>query len=397
MAARTVRAVKEVVMKEVGIGFWGLGMIGKTHLESLRLMQVMFSDLPDVTAQVLCTRTVEHYKDMLFCEVTSDSEKMLNNERVTLVDIPSPNYAHFEQTKAAIEHNKHVYLEKPIAVDLESAAKLVTLAENAGIVNRVALIYRFVPAVAAMCELVKKGYIGDVIHFNMKFYHYSYLDPERPTSWRQQAALSGGGSMMDLGIHFTDIINWMFGEVDQVSAAQRTIINERYKDSSKSMKIVNDTEEWCTSIIRMKNGVIGTLESSRVSTHIDSGTIIEVFGTKGSLKFDVGHPEVLQRFNFSNKKIEIISDFQNVGKYSTFLSRMVPPPRNDSGFFLNAHIASLKSVIEATAGNDSNPESVTFREAYEAQRLVAMIMQSAAENRNVHNSEFPSLSKKEGK
>lgn len=377
-------------MKKVGMGFWGLGMIGKTHLEALRLMQVMFPDLPEVTAEVLCTRTAEPYKERLFGKVTGEAEEMLADERVDLVDIPSPNHVHFKQAKAAVEHHKHIYLEKPIASNLEDAGKLAAMAENAGVVNRAALIYRFVPAVAAMCELVKKGYIGEIIHFNMKFLHYSYLDPDRPISWRQQAELSGGGSMMDLGIHFADIINWMFGEVSDVSAVQRTMIKERYRDSRKADKIFNDTEEWCTSIIRLKSGVAGTLESSRVSAHTDSGTSIEVFGTEGSLKFDTGQAEVLRHFDFNTGKIEILSKFGNVGAYSSFLAGMVPPPRNDSGFFLNAHIASLKSVIEAAAGNDTNPESVTLREAYEAQRLVCMIMKAAEENRIVQASEFPS-------
>lgn len=378
-------------MKKVGMGFWGLGMIGKTHLEALRLMQVMFPDLPDVTAEVLCTRTIEPYKKTLFRKVTSDTEEMLKDESINLVDIPSPNHVHFEQARAAIEHHKNIYLEKPIAVNLEEAARLVTEAENAGIVSRAALIYRFVPAVAAMCELVRSGYIGEIIHFHMKFYHYSYLDPDRPISWRQQSCLSGGGSMLDLGIHFTDIINWIFGEVSEVSAAQRTIIKERYKDSWKTEKVPNDTEEWCTAIIRMKNGVAGTLESSRVSAHTDSGTVIEVFGTKGSLKFDAGQADILWHFDLDTKRKEAISHFKYAGGYSVFLSRMVPPPRDDSGFFLNAHIASLKSVIEAVAGRDENPEAATFREAYEAQRLVCMIMRAAEENRNVKASEFPSV------
>ncbi len=375
----------------VGIGFWGLGMIGKTHIEALRLMQVMFQELPEVSAEVLCTRTAEDYKKRLFGKVVHDSREMLNDERVSLVDIPSPNYAHFEQAKAAIEHKKHVYLEKPLAVKLEEAGELVKLAEHAGVVNRTAFIYRFVPAVAAMRELVKSGCIGEVIHFHMRFYHYSYLDPKRPSSWRQQSALSGGGSMLDLGIHFTDIINWMFGETDEVSAVQRTVIKERYQDASRTEKISNDTEEWCASIIRMKNGAAGTLESSRVSTHIDSGTTIEIFGTKGSLKFDAGHAEVLEHFNFQTKRIETISEFEDIGKYSSFLARMVPPARHDCGFFLNAHIASLKSVIEAASGKDTNPEAATFREAYKAQRLTSMIMCSAAEGRNVKASEFPMI------
>lgn len=376
-------------MKEIGIGFWGLGMIGKTHLEALRLMQVMFPELPEITMDTLCTRTQEAYKKKLFCNVTNDSQQMLESDRVSLIDIPSPNFAHYEQTKQALAHKKNVYLEKPLAVELAEAAELVTLAEQSGLVNRVAFIYRFVPAVAAMREMIQAGNIGEVIHFSMKFYHYSYMDTQRPSSWRQQAKLSGGGSMMDLGIHFTDIIRWVFGEVESVAATQRTVVAERYIDATHVRKIPNDTEEWCSATLRMQSGVAGVLESSRVSAHIDSGTILEVFGTTGSLRFDVSRPEVLQRFDLETEKIETISRLADAGPYSRFLARMVPPPRNDSGFFLNAHIASYKSVLEAITGDVQNPSQVTFREAYEAQRIVAMIMCAATENRIVFANEFP--------
>ena len=376
-------------MKKVGLGFWGMGMIGKTHLESLRLMQVMFSDLPEITAEVLCTRKPEPYKEVLFRRVTSDAVCMLEDEHVTMVDMPSPNHVHYAQAMDCIRHGKDMYLEKPIAVNLTQAAELVRCAEQSGLVNRVALLYRYIPAIAAMKDHIANGEIGELIHFNMRFYHYSYLNPLRPISWRQQAALSGGGSMMDLGIHFADIIHWMLGPVAKVNALQKTVNTERYTDNSCSTKIPNDTEEWCCALLQLENGICGTLESSRVSAHIDSGTTIEVYGTKGAFRFDVSTPGVLYKHDIANGKIELLTSFESAGAYSAYLAGRVPPSRDDAGFFLNAHIASLKSALEEAAGADEhNPEPADFRQACYAQRIVEMIMRAAEENRTVDVSEF---------
>lgn len=377
-------------MSKVGIGFWGMGMIGKTHLESLRLMQVMFPDLPEVTAEVLCTRKPEPYKERLFRRVTTDADSMLEDARVTMVDMPSPNHVHFSQAMDCIRHGKHLYLEKPIALTLAEAEALVRGAEAAGLVNRVPLLYRYIPAIGAMHDRIAAGEIGTPIHFNMRFYHHSYLNPLRPTSWRQQAAMSGGGSMMDLGIHFTDILQWILGPVERVNALQKTVNQTRYTDATHSAQIPNDTEEWCCALLKLKSGVCGTLESSRVSAHIDSGTTIEIFGTKGAFRFDVATPNVLHKHDIATGEISQITAFRESGAYSAYLAGRVPPSRDDAGFFLNAHIASLKSALEEAAGSDEhNPEPADFRQAYYAQRIVEMIMLAAKENRTVTADEFP--------
>lgn len=365
-----------------GIGMWGLGMIGKTHLEAMRLMGIMFPDMPPVDPAVLCTREPDSGKTRLFETVTTDASALFGPQ-VELVDIPSPNYVHKEQASRAIAAGKAVYLEKPVASQLADAAELVRCAEAAGVVNRVPLIYRFVPGVAALRALIRSGRLGEILHFRLHYYHYSYLDPQRPTSWRQQAALSGGGSMLDLGVHFADILRLLLGEAETVYALQKTAVKRRYTDAARTATVANDTEEWCLAAVTMASGAMGSLETSRVTAHVGPESVVEVYGTKGGARFTDERPYEVEMFDPFGGARERIGWQSLDDAHLTYLRTVLPPSRHEVGWFMGAHLASLKSAVDAARGVDENPLPATFREAYEAQRVAEAAARSAQEGRPV--------------
>ncbi len=359
-----------------GVGMWGLGMIGKTHLEAMRLMGVMFPRTEAAVPAVLCTRTPDEDKVRLF-ETVTDDPAALFGPQVDLVDIPSPNHAHFSQASRAMKAGKAVYLEKPIAARLEDAAALVALAEETGAVNRVPLIYRFVPGVAALRALIAGGELGEILHFRLHYYHYGYLDPRRPTSWRQQAALSGGGSMLDLGVHLADVLRFLLGEVESVYALQKTAVPRRFTDESRTETVVNDTEEWCMAALTLRNGAMGTMETSRVTAHVGPEFSVEVYGTRGGARFTDTYPCEVERFDpFGGLRTR--AGWQSFdGEYLNYLRTVLPPPRHEVGWFMGAHLASLKSAVQAARGGDGNPQPATFREAYAAQCIACAAARSA--------------------
>ena len=370
-----------------GIGMWGLGMIGRTHLEAMRLMEIMFPDMPPVTPEVLCTRRPDAGKARLFRSVTTDSEALFGPS-VDLVDIPSPNYVHMEQASRAIAAGKAVYLEKPIAAWLEEAAELARRAEAARAVNRVPLIYRFVPGIAALRALIRSDRLGDILHFRLHYYHYGYLDPQRPMSWRQQAALSGGGSMLDLGVHFADALRLLLGEAETVYALQKTAVARRFADASRASMVDNDTEEWCLAAFTMRSGAMGSLETSRVTAHVGPESVIEVYGTKGGARFTDERPYEVETFDPFGGARERIGWQSLDGEYLAYLRTVLPPPRHEVGWFMGAHLASLKSAVQAARGEDDNPLPATFREAYRSQRIAAAAARSAREGRPVALAEM---------
>ena len=375
-------------MKEIKVGFWGYGGIAKTHMEAIALMNVRYPSMSRVVPETLCTRKIDENKKQLFKHVTSDKDEMLKDESISIIDVPSPNYVHYEQALDCIKYGKAIYMEKPLTINLNDSLSLIKLVEEKKILNRVAFIYRFIPSIAAMRDLINSGEIGDIIHFNMRMYHDSYLNPEKLMTWRQQKEFAGGGSIVDLGIHLADLVQWFFGPVDKVYAQDRIVNKARYKDKDKTEIIENDTDEFCSASIEMESGVIGTLESSRVSSHVDSGTTIHVFGTKGALYFDADDTGKLLKKDNKTGVISTITSFKNAGDYSRYLSTLVSSSKA-VGYYINAHMGSIKSIIDTYDGTSENPCAVDFKQAYLAQRIVEMIMKSCQEHRVVTKEEFP--------
>jgi predicted dehydrogenase len=196
------------------------------------------------------------------------SEEALVREDLDAVVICTPNYLHEEMAIAALEAGKHVFLERPVAISSEGAARVVASAEKAGRCLVVGLPHRFRPEVSALRSFVAGGELGDLYAVRGSWLTRQ-VPVTRPT-WRQDRALAGGGALVDLGVSALDLCLWIVGfpEIRRVSCLTR--------------KSDYDVEDAATILAESVDGVALTVE---VSNRYFSGAdryYARVMGTEGS-------------------------------------------------------------------------------------------------------------------
>src|SRR5919199_3222000 len=133
-------------MQKINVGVVGTGFIGPAHIEALRR-------LPNTNVAALCEVTPELARqkaDQLGIERSYTFDELLKQDDIQVVHICTPNFLHYEQSKAALLAGKHVVCEKPLAKDLHEAKELVELAAQTGLVNAVHFNLRYYPLVRQM-------------------------------------------------------------------------------------------------------------------------------------------------------------------------------------------------------------------------------------------------------
>ena len=152
-------------------------------------------------------------------ETVADWREAVARDDVDAVDICLPNSLHAEAALAAIRAGKHVMVEKPIATTLEDADAMVAAADERGTVLMTASNARYAPGIQAAAEAVRTGLIGDVTGVESWMAHGGPRTWAPAADWFYDRDLSGGGALVDLGIHAIDNVRFVTGrEVVDVAA-----------------------------------------------------------------------------------------------------------------------------------------------------------------------------------
>ena len=144
---------------------------------------------------------------------TTSFEQTLQHPEVDAVNLCVPHDLHAPMAVAAAEAGKHIMTEKPIATTVEEADRMIASAEKAGVLLLVSLNQRFLGHHQRAKELVEAGTIGDLFLCQSQFLSFSPIK-----GWRYDAAQTGGGVLVDSGMHKIDLLRWIAGEVTSVQA-----------------------------------------------------------------------------------------------------------------------------------------------------------------------------------
>ncbi len=362
--------------KKVGFGTVGYGMIATTHLLGMQANRMLHPGAPAPWPRALCTQRPEACAGLPYEKIYTTVEELLADGEVAVVDICTPNHLHAPAALAVLAAGKALYVEKPLSHRLDEAGRMQRAAQAAGLPNQTALTVRFRPTVNRMKDLLDAGTIGVPIHFRCCFYHGSYLDEKRPTSWRQQFARCGGGAVMDLGIHILDMVRYLLGEVETVCATARTVNKRRPAKAGEPATVENDTDEYLCAMLHMKSGAAGVMESSRVSTSALGNEVFEIFGTKGSLTLDFDGPGALWHTPADGSG-SVRTTGAAPGPYEKAVSALLPPARQSLGPFVDAHAAAILNICRWHAGEKPFAGTPTFVEGVRAQALVDACLRSA--------------------
>ena len=173
----------------------------------------------------------------------------------------------------------------------------------------VAFNYRRVPALALAKQLIEQGKIGRVFHFNAVYYQDWLVDPNFPFVWRHDKKKGGSGAHGDMNAHTVDLARFLVGEIESVCAAEEIFIKERRLSDGKSMGTVT-ADDALFFLARFSEGALGTFMATRFATGRKNFLRLEIFGSKGSLIFNLERLNELQFYSRSDTAIE--QGFQNI-------------------------------------------------------------------------------------
>jgi UDP-N-acetylglucosamine 3-dehydrogenase len=212
-------------------------------------------------------------------DVVDDWRAVLERDDVDAVDICSPNALHAEMAIAAAEAGKHVLVEKPIAVTLAEADAMIDACAAAGVVLMAAHNVRFAAPYAAAASAVASGMVGEIVGVRAAFGHAGPQAWAPASTWFREAGVSGGGALLDLGIHVADLLRSVTGdEVEEVSAFLRRPAPDAVEEAGQVA-------------FSLRGGGIGTFHASWVARPGPDHQLV-VHGTEGSLAIERGQAVV---------------------------------------------------------------------------------------------------------
>ncbi|MDO5728340.1 MAG: Gfo/Idh/MocA family oxidoreductase [Actinomycetaceae bacterium] len=288
----------------IGVGLISLGWMGRLHTRSYKALAEKFPELNATIRLVHCADPIEENQtwatDILGYErASADYRHVINDPEVDIVSICAPNYLHREIALAAAEAGKPFWIEKPMGVNAAESQDIARAAEKAQLVTAVGFNYRHAPAIQRARELIQRGELGRITNARCWLIADYASDPQGPLTWRYDRKRAGAGVVGDLMSHGADLVQYLCGRIESVTAISDTFIKERpiptkmgvghsgFEVGDERGEVEN--EDYVAILALIENGIIATLESSRVSVGPRAEYIIEVYGTHGSLRWNFEH------------------------------------------------------------------------------------------------------------
>ena len=196
-------------------------------------------------------------------------EDLLALEEIDAVYIATPVFCHKEQAIAAAKAGKHILLEKPMGLTIEESKEIAEFCKENGVKLGVGLMMRFSAYHQKMKEIISQGALGNIVSMRAQL---TCWYPEIPGNWRQNKALSGGGALMDMGIHCIDLLQYISGtKAEKVSCfAGNQTFNYSADDSA-------------ALLMKMDNGATAYVDANFNIPDNAARCRIEFYGTKGSI------------------------------------------------------------------------------------------------------------------
>jgi predicted dehydrogenase len=312
--------------KTLRVGMVGYGFMGKAHSNAWRQAPHFFPLKAKVEMNTICGRDrarVEAARSQLGWQyAATDWREVVESPLIDVVDICTSNVSHTEIALAAAKAGKHVLCEKPLALNVTDAEKMVAAAQKFHVKNMVVFNYRRVPAVAFAKQIIDSGQLGQIRHFRGTYLQDWINDPKFPMNWRLRKDVAGSGSHGDLNAHMIDTARFLVGDIAETVGLQETYITERPREGQAiglsasaaagkgTEKVtVDDATAFLAKFAPGKNvapGAYATIEATRLAPGHKNYNHWEINGSEGSLVFHLGRPLELQAGKAGGPGLETI-------------------------------------------------------------------------------------------
>ena len=325
----------------VKVGVIGLGM-GRAHLAAYReLNQAQVIAICDIDAEKLSQAQKKYEVPYTF----TDYDKILQMDELDAVSVATPNFLHAPVSIAALKAGKDVLCEKPLAMNSKEAREMLKVKNKTG--RRLAVNFnnRFRPETQFLRNYIQEGNLGKIYYARTVWNRRQGIPPGAKT-WFTDKEKSGGGPLIDLGVHRIDLALWLLGypHVLSVSGLANYELGQRI---AKERKTKYDVEDFATALIRLEGNIVLHLECSWISfTQKREDMSTQILGTLGGVE----DRNLLEGHGY---EVKIFHQVQGIRVEST--PREFPPAETPQEHFVNCilnHKEPMNRAEEALVINE---------------------------------------------
>ena len=350
--------------RKLRVDIIGAGNISRSHLGG-------YKALPDLV-ELVSVCDIDEQKAKRYAEVNGfpryykDYNEMLAKEELDAVSVCTWNAAHAEATIAALNAGCNVLCEKPMAMNTEQALAMEEAAKRNGKLLMIGFVRRFGNDADILKKFIDAGTMGDLYFAKATYLRRSGC----PGGWFGDKRYSGGGPLIDLGVHVIDLCRYLAGRPNPVSVYGVTYNNlgDNRANNKKDWVSKNNlgidfqytVEDFATAFVRFDNGMTLNVEASfNLNLKNDTGNI-ELFGTKAGARID--------------PQIEFFSDMNNM-----FVD--IKPSGNTALEFNGLFNREIRHFVECV--RDGIPCISPAEDGVTLMRILDAIYLSAKEGREV--------------
>lgn len=250
----------------VGFGIVGCGMISRFHASAI-------GDVNGAQLIGCCSLTSDkanQFAQSYRCNAYSKLTDMLSDDRIQVVTIATPSGSHMAPAVAAARAGKHVIVEKPLEVTLKKCDRIIRECEDKGVQLATIFPSRFHDSSLRLKRAIDHGRFGQLTMGGAYVKWFRTQDYYDSSAWRGTWSLDGGGALMNQAIHNVDLLVWLMGPVQEVSARMAILAHERI-----------EVEDTLVATLQFANGALGVIEAT-TTAYPGLPKRIEIHGAKGS-------------------------------------------------------------------------------------------------------------------
>ena len=275
--------------KKLRVGVIGVGSIAERHIHGYKMLpNVELYAFCDIDAEKLKMKGEKHGVTRLY----TDMNEMLALPELDAVSVCTWNAAHAPCTIAALNAGKHVICEKPMAMNVEEAEAMKEAADRNGKLLMIGFVRRFGNDCDVVKDFIDNDFFGDLYYAKANYLRRNGC----PGRWFGDKNFSGGGPLIDLGVHVIDLVRYLMGNPKPVSVYGATFdklgnrpnckdSNGYFANYDKKQDVFN-VEDLATALIRFDNGAVLQVECSFTLNLKKGEGTIQLFGSKAGAKLD---------------------------------------------------------------------------------------------------------------
>lgn len=326
--------------KKYGFGIVGCGTIANWHAEAiLRLDEAKLAGVSDAFPE-----GGEAFAGKYNTHFFKSFDEMLANQEIKIISICTPSGMHAPLAEKAAMAGKHVIVEKPMALTLAEADKVICACEAAGVKLAVISQLRFSKAARLMKAALENKVLGKLIMGDIYMKYYRSQEYYDKGGWRGTWKMDGGGALMNQGIHGVDLLQYMMGPVKSVFAHTRTL----------ARKI--EVEDTVSAVLEFKSGALGVIQAA-TSVYPGAPRRLEINGENGTIVME--EDSIIQWETAGSG----IPEGLQPGKTTSGAAS------NPTAISLDGHVEQIRDMIEAVKTGRK-----PFVDQYEGRKPIAIIM-----------------------